>query len=167
MVLFIRNFASIQNMPSFERSGHHWSRPICLIKIWRFLLWRTQNPIITRNLWILGHSPQWESQWPSIWIQYNFATPKVVLRPEVRFWESLVLKWNQFYEKRASKQPQETKYNFYMIFDWKWTNMRQFRPYWPQKASELQNEFWVRQSKIHQILIRLLVRLLWWSDLKN
>ena len=77
------------------------------------------------------------------------------------------MEWNQVYEKRVSKQHQETKCNFDMIFEWKCTNMRHLWPYWPQIASESQDEFWVRHSKIHQILIRLLRRLLWWSDLKK
>ena len=129
-------------MSILKATNDHRRRPSSLIKIWQILLWRAQNPIITRNLWIWGHSPQcgsWLGQWPSICTQYNFTTLKVVLRSEARFWESLVLKRNQVYEKRASKQPQETKCNFKMIFDWKWTNMRHLRPYWPQIVSELQN----------------------------
>ena len=99
--------------------------------------------------------------------QSDFTTLKVVLWPEVKVWKALVLKRNQVYGKWASNQPQETKCNFDMIFEWKCTNMRHLWPYWPQIASESQDEFWVRHSKIHQILIRLLRRLLWWSDLKK
>ena len=168
MLWFIQNFAKIQNMPSFWRSDYHIRHPSSLIKIWWILLWRTQNPTITGNLWIWGHSPQcgnWHGQWPSICTKYNFITLKVVFRPEARFWESLVFEVKSGLWKRASKQHQETKCNFNMIFDWKWMNMRHLRPYCPQTASELQDEFWVRQSKIRQISIRLLRLLLWWPDL--
>ena len=132
MTLLIQNFARIQNMPILKGSNDHRRPPSSLIKIWRILHWRTQNPSITRYMWIWGHSPQygsWHGQWPSICTQYNFTTLKVVLRPELKLCKSLVLKWNQVYEKTASKQPQKTRCNFSMIFVCKWTDMRHLRPY--------------------------------------
>ena len=168
MLLFIQNFAKIRNMPSFRRSDHHIRHPSSLNKIWRILLWRTQNPTVTRYLWFWGHSPYYGSlhiQWQSICTQYNFTILKGALRLEAKVWEPMVLKGNQVYEKRASKQPQETKFNLIIVFELKLTNMRHLRPYWPQTASESQIGFWVRQGKILQILIRQTWRFVWSSDL--
>ena len=142
----------------------------CLIKILWILLWRTQNPTITKVSLTLRSFPiiwKFARPKPTICTKNNSTTLKVVLRPELKLCKSLVLKWNQVYEKTASKQPQVTKCNFSMIFEWKWTNMRHLRPYKPQKATELQDEFWVRQSKIHQILITLIWCILWWFELQK
>ena len=96
--------------------------------------------------------------------QQNFTALQFYLDLEAKVCEALVLKRNQVFVKTASKQPQETKCIFDMIFEWKYTSKRHLRPYWPQMVSELQDEFWMRQSKIHLILIRQPWRILWSSD---
>ena len=89
-----------------------------------------------------GHYPLCGSchdQWPSICTQYNFINFKRLLR--LNFNKSLVKKQNQVCEKRASMQSMQS-----------------------QKASEWQVEFWVRKSKIRQILFIGVGDLLWWLD---
>ena len=92
MTLFLQNFARIQNMSILKGSNDHRRRDCCLIKIRRILLGRTQNPAITRYLWIWEHSPivwKFARPKPTIFPKNNSTTLKVVLRPEpkvLKFW---------------------------------------------------------------------------------
>ena len=58
MTLLIQNFARIQNMSIQKGTDDYRRRQSSLIKIWRILLWRTQNSAITGYMSILDHSPQ-------------------------------------------------------------------------------------------------------------
>ena len=71
----------------------------------------------------------------------KFHCPPILFRLEAKVCETLVLEQNQVFVKTASKQPQETKCIFNMIFELKSTSKRHLRPYWPQMVSELQDEF--------------------------
>ena len=166
----IQNFVSFQNMPIFWSSDHHRMRQSSVIKIRRIFLWRTQNPTITRYKYefeVIVHNVEVCTAHAHNLHQKSFHYHQSCTETITQCLNSLVLKWNQVYEKTASKRPQQTKCNFSMIFKWKWTNMRHLRPYWPQIASELQDEFWVRQSKIRRFLIRLLLCILWYSELQK
>ena len=88
-LFFIQNFVSFQNMPIFWSSDDHRMRQDCLIKIWWILLWRTQNPTITKYLWIWGQIPliwKFSQPKPTICTKNNSTTLKVVLRPEPKVW---------------------------------------------------------------------------------
>ena len=97
MTLLLQNFARIQNMSIWKTSNDHRRRHSSPIKNWWLLLWRTQNPTITRYLWIWGHSPiiwKFAQPKPTFCTKNNSTTLKVVLRPEPKvlnpwFWSEI------------------------------------------------------------------------------
>ena len=104
-------------MPIFWSSDNHRMHQDCLIKIWWILLWRTQNPTITRYLWIWGHSPKYgslHSQSPTICTKNNSTTLKVVLRLELKVWKYLF--WSEI--KSVRKWPQSSLKRQNAIFVW-------------------------------------------------
>ena len=151
-------------MPILKGSNDHRRPPSSLIKIWRILLWRTQNS---------------SCNFEAVWGQYGLKClifvhfqSNIILKLHFVSWCCLEALFHKpdFTSKTKDSQNLASGLNttlrvvkLYLVqIDGHWPCQFPHWGLWPQIHRFLvMIGFWVRQSKIRQILIRMLGRLLW------
>ena len=140
MTLLLQNFASIQNMSIWKTSNDHRRCHSSRIKNWWLLLWRTQNPTITKYLWIWGQIPliwKFSQPKPTICTKNNSTTLKVVLRLEPKVWKYLF--WSEI--KSMRKRPQSSLNRQNAILVWYLNESDQIWDIWGYNS--LRIERWI------------------------